>query len=101
MTAHWGIEDPAAVEGTDLQKEAAFIQAFRYLKNRIAIFTSLPFSSIDSLSLGMANSVVRSYRREYAIPPRVPCEAFCETRALSFRTLQALSSPLQENGLAV
>jgi arsenate reductase len=52
MTAHWGIEDPAAVEGTDLQKEAAFVEAFRYLKNRIAIFTSLPLSSIDSLSLG-------------------------------------------------
>src|SRR3984893_15289890 len=42
MTAHWGIEDPAAVEGTDLQKEAAFVAAFRYLKNRIGIFTSLP-----------------------------------------------------------
>jgi arsenate reductase len=52
MTAHWGIEDPAAVEGTDLQKEAAFVEAFRYLKNRIAIFTSLPLSSVDSLSLG-------------------------------------------------
>src|ERR1700730_14839100 len=33
MTAHWGIEDPVAVEGTDLQKEAAFVAAFRYLKN--------------------------------------------------------------------
>jgi protein-tyrosine-phosphatase len=52
MTAHWGIEDPAAVEGSDLQKDAAFVEAFRYLKNRIAIFTSLPFSSIDRLSLG-------------------------------------------------
>jgi len=52
MTAHWGIEDPAAVEGTDLQKEAAFVEAFRYLKNRIAAFASLPFSSIDALSLG-------------------------------------------------
>lgn len=52
MTAHWGIEDPAAVEGTDLEKQAAFIAAFRYLKNRIAAFASLPFSSIDSLSLG-------------------------------------------------
>ena len=52
MTAHWGIEDPAAVEGSDLQKEAAFVEAFRYLKNRIAAFTSLPFASIDSLSLG-------------------------------------------------
>ncbi len=32
MTAHWGIEDPAAVEGTDIQKEAAFVLATRYLK---------------------------------------------------------------------
>ena len=52
MTAHWGIEDPAEVDGNDLQKEAAFVAAFRYLKNRIAIFTSLPLRSIDRLSLG-------------------------------------------------
>jgi arsenate reductase len=51
MTAHWGIEDPAEVEGTDIQKEAAFIAALRYLKNRISIFTSLPLGSIDKLSL--------------------------------------------------
>jgi arsenate reductase len=52
MAAHWGIEDPAAVEGTDIAKEAAFVAAFRYLKNRIAAFTSLPLHSIDKLSLG-------------------------------------------------
>ena len=52
MTAHWGIEDPAEAEGTDLQKEAAFVAAFRYLKNRIAAFTSLPLESVDRLSLG-------------------------------------------------
>jgi arsenate reductase len=52
MTAHWGIEDPAEIEGTDLQKEAAFVAALRLLKNRIAIFTSLPLGSIDKLSLG-------------------------------------------------
>jgi arsenate reductase len=52
MTAHWGIEDPAAVEGPDLQKEAAFVAAFRYLKNRIGIFTSLPLRGIDRMSLG-------------------------------------------------
>ncbi len=52
MTAHWGIEDPAEVEGTDIQKEAAFLAALRYLKNRIAIFTSLSLESIDRLSLG-------------------------------------------------
>jgi arsenate reductase len=52
MTAHWGIEDPAEAGGTDIEKEAAFVAAFRYLKNRIAIFTSLPLKSIDQLSLG-------------------------------------------------
>ena len=41
MTAHWGIEDPAAVDGPDIQKEAAFVAAFRYMKNRISTFTSL------------------------------------------------------------
>jgi arsenate reductase len=52
MTAHWGIEDPAEVEGTDIQKEAAFVAALRHLKNRISIFTGLPLHSIDKLSLG-------------------------------------------------
>ncbi|MFG1300869.1 arsenate reductase ArsC [Xanthobacter sp. V3C-3] len=52
MTAHWGIEDPAAVEGTDIQKEAAFNAAFRYLKNRISVFTALPLARLDRLALG-------------------------------------------------
>lgn len=52
MSAHWGIEDPAEVIGTDMEKEAAFVTAFRYLKNRIAAFNSLPLKSIDKLSLG-------------------------------------------------
>lgn len=52
MTAHWGIEDPAAVEGTDIQKEAAFVAAFRYLKNRISVFTALPVGSLDRIALG-------------------------------------------------
>jgi len=51
VTAHWGIEDPAAAEGTDLQKEAAFVTALTYLKNRIAAFASLPLASLDSMSL--------------------------------------------------
>src|ERR1700759_1941982 len=42
MTAHWGIEDPAAVEGTDLQKHTGFLTAFRYLNNRISAFYRLP-----------------------------------------------------------
>ena len=51
MTGHWDIEDPAAIEGTDLEKERAFNQAFLYLKNRIAVFTALPIKSLDRLSL--------------------------------------------------
>jgi arsenate reductase (thioredoxin) len=52
MTAHWGIEDPAAVIGTDIQKEAAFVLALRYLKNRISVFLSLPLRSIGQMALG-------------------------------------------------
>jgi arsenate reductase len=51
ITAHWGIEDPAAVEGTDIQKQAAFVLAARYIKNRISAFTSLPIKSLDKMSL--------------------------------------------------
>ncbi|CCD96537.1 putative arsenate reductase; arsC-like protein [Bradyrhizobium sp. ORS 375] len=51
MTAHWGIEDPAAVKGTELEKLAAFTTAFRYLKNRIGAFINLPLDRIDQLSL--------------------------------------------------
>jgi arsenate reductase len=52
MTAHWGIEDPAQATGTDIIKEAAFSQAFRYLKNRISIFLSLRIASLDKMALG-------------------------------------------------
>ena len=51
MTAHWGIKDPAAVEGADIQKEAAFVAAFKYLRNRISIFVSLPIRSLDAMIL--------------------------------------------------
>src|SRR5579871_1275174 len=51
MTAHWGVPDPAAVEGTDAQKWVAFRAAFRLLDNRIKIFTSLPLASLDRIKL--------------------------------------------------
>jgi hypothetical protein len=67
MTAHWGIEDPAAVQGTDLQKEAAFNLAFRYLKNRISAFISLPIRSLDRMGPWDEASGDRSDgRREFA-----------------------------------
>jgi len=50
-TAHWGIEDPAAVEGTDIEKERAFVQAAKYLKNRISAFLALPIASLDPVAL--------------------------------------------------
>ncbi len=51
MSAHWGIEDPAAVEGTDLEKEAAFVTAFRYLKSRVGAFVSLPIAALETATL--------------------------------------------------
>jgi len=51
MTAHWGIEDPAAVEGSDFDKERAFSHAAIYLRNRIAAFVNLPHQSLDKLAL--------------------------------------------------
>lgn len=50
-TAHWGIEDPAAVEGADIAKERAFEQAFQFMRNRIRAFVSLPIQKLDRLSL--------------------------------------------------
>jgi arsenate reductase len=51
MTAHWGVEDPAAVSGLDIDKRRAFAQAARFLKNRIRAFVNLPLASIDRLAL--------------------------------------------------
>jgi len=51
MTAHWGQPDPAAVDGSDLDKTNAFREAFRMLERRIDMFTSLPIASLDQLSL--------------------------------------------------
>jgi protein-tyrosine-phosphatase len=51
MTAHWGLPDPAAVEGSEAEKRVAFADTSRMLTNRISIFTSLPIASLDRLSL--------------------------------------------------
>ena len=51
MTAHWGVPDPAAAEGTEAVKRAAFAEAFRMLNNRISIFVALPMRSVDRLAL--------------------------------------------------
>ena len=51
ITAHWGIPDPAAVEGTDEQKRRAFDDAYRVLDRRISLFVSLPIRSLERLVL--------------------------------------------------
>jgi len=51
MTAHWGIPDPAAVEGSDFEKRRAFIEAFRQLRNRIELLTNLPWDKLDKIAL--------------------------------------------------
>jgi len=51
MTAHWGLPDPAAVEGSEAEKRQAFAETFRMLFNRITIFMSLPIDALDRLSL--------------------------------------------------
>jgi arsenate reductase len=51
MTAHWGLPDPAAVEGSEAEIGAAFADTFRMLYNRISIFINLPMAALDQLSL--------------------------------------------------
>jgi protein-tyrosine-phosphatase len=51
MTAHWGIEDPAAVQGSDEDKRKAFMNALTQLNRRISLFVNLPMDKLDRLSL--------------------------------------------------
>jgi arsenate reductase len=51
MTAHWGVHDPAAVQGSDEDKRRAFLKAYTELHRRISLFTCLPFDKLSKLSL--------------------------------------------------
>lgn len=51
MTAHWGLPDPAAVEGTDAEKALAFADTYRALVRRVQAFAALPLESLDKLAL--------------------------------------------------
>lgn len=51
MTAHWGLPDPVAVDGSQAEQHAAFFDTYRMLSNRIGLFVNLPLESIDRLSL--------------------------------------------------
>ena len=51
MSAHWGLPDPATVDGNDAVIHAAFFDTYRMLTNRISLFVNLPFEALDGLSL--------------------------------------------------
>lgn len=51
ISAHWGVEDPAAIQGSDEEKQRAFTTAFNQLRNRINMFASLPMEKLDRLAL--------------------------------------------------
>jgi protein-tyrosine-phosphatase len=51
MSAHWGVEDPIAVQGTEEDKQKAFSAAFMTLRTRVALLVNLPFEKLDKLSL--------------------------------------------------
>ena len=64
MTAHWGIQDPAAVEGTDEEKARAFNKAFRELDARLKIFTSLRLEMLDRMALKRQLDAIGQLREE-------------------------------------
>lgn len=51
VTAHWGIEDPAAVEGSDLDRRRAFAEAFDFMHKRVAALVALPVRDLDAATL--------------------------------------------------
>ena len=51
MTAHWGVHDPAVVQGSEQDKRAAFLKAYTELYRRISLFTCLPFEALSKLAL--------------------------------------------------
>lgn len=51
VTAHWGFPDPAAVEGSDEVKRAAFTQTMHQIRNRVQLFLSLPMETLDRMAI--------------------------------------------------
>lgn len=68
VSAHWGIENPAAVEGSEIERKTAFVSAQRYIRNRIAALAALPIASLDQAAL---NAQVHEIgRQEGSTAPR-------------------------------
>jgi protein-tyrosine-phosphatase len=64
MSAHWGVPDPAAVEGTEAVKRAAFAETMRFMNNRISIFVNLPLRSLDRMTLKKRLDEIGASREE-------------------------------------
>jgi arsenate reductase len=64
MTAHWGIPDPAAVDGSDTEKRQAFADAYRRLEERIEAFVHLPIEALDEAALRRALAAIGSTDNE-------------------------------------
>ena len=58
MTAHWGLPDPAAFEGEDIQKALLFADTYRMLNHRLSLFASLPMATLDRMSLQQKIDVI-------------------------------------------
>jgi arsenate reductase len=67
MTAHWGIADPAAVEGSDDERARAFARALRELDARLKLFTNLRLEALDRLALQRQLDEIGKMRRESAL----------------------------------
>ncbi len=72
MTAHWGIEDPAAVQGSEPQQRRAFAFAFALLQRRISLFLSLPLSKLDALALARELDTIGRLRDQEHLRERKP-----------------------------
>ncbi len=70
ITAHWGVPDPAAVDGTDVDRQQAFRQAYLALDTRIALLVALPIDKLDRLAI--KQSVDQIGRRAASAPQEPP-----------------------------
>lgn len=68
MTAHWGVEDPAAFEGPEWVKRQYFARICTFLRNRILIFISLPFEKLDRLTLQEKVTAIGKVKPEEQVP---------------------------------
>lgn len=64
ISAHWGFEDPAAIEGSDDEKRRAFDQTFRHMMNRVRLFVSLPLKTLDKAAIKRALSNIGDTAQE-------------------------------------